>query len=168
VTGIQQRLAIFPGSFDPLTNGHLDVIHRAASLFDRVVVAVLINSAKQPAFSNEERVQMIREATSGSTNIDVDTFDGLLADYVRARGAVAVVRGLRTAVEFSDEWQIALTNRHLNPDCETVFLLPSVAHLFVSSRLVREVASYGGPLDGLVPPGVARRLSEQNRRGGPR
>jgi pantetheine-phosphate adenylyltransferase len=155
------RLAVFPGSFDPMTNGHLDMIGRAATLFDRVVVAVLVNASKQPWFSNDERVAMIRESIEGLPNVEVDTFGGLLADYVKARGAVAVVRGLRTAAEFSDEWQIALTNRHLNPACETVFLLPSVTQLFVSSRLVREVASYGGPLDGLVPPGVARRLAER-------
>ena len=153
------RIAIVPGTFDPPTNGHIDMIARSARLFDRVVVAVLVNSAKQPWFTADERVAMIREAVAGLPAVEVDTFEGLLADYVRMRGAKAVVRGLRTAGEFSDEWQVALMNRHLNDECETVFLLPSVANLFLSSRIVREVASLGGSLDGLVPPGVARRLA---------
>jgi pantetheine-phosphate adenylyltransferase len=153
------RLAVFAGTFDPLTLGHLDVITRAAALFDRLIVAVLVNPAKTPLFSLEERTTMIREVTADLPAVDVDSFEGLLADYVRRRQAAAVVRGLRTAAEFSDEWQVALMNRHLNPGCETVFLLPSASHMFVSARLVREIASLGGPLDGLVPPGVATRLA---------
>ena len=159
-----RRLAVVPGSFDPPTNGHLDIVRRSAALFDRVIVAVLVNSEKQPWFTAAERVDMMREAAAGIANVEVDTFDGLLADYVRLRGASAVVRGLRTAAEFSDEWQMALMNRHLNDGCETVFVVPSVPTVFVSARLVREVTSLGGSVDGLVPPGVARRLAERRRR----
>jgi pantetheine-phosphate adenylyltransferase len=153
------RIGVFAGTFDPLTNGHLDVIERAVMLFDRVVVAVLLNAAKTPIFSVDERIQMIRDVTSGMSGVEVDTFDGLLVEYVRKRQAAAVIRGLRTAAEFADEWQLALMNRHLNPACETVFLMPSAAHMYVSARLVREVASHGGPLEGLVPRPVAERLT---------
>ena len=159
-----RRLAVVPGSFDPPTNGHLDIVRRSAALFDRVIVAVLVNSAKQPWFTAAERVEMMREALAGMPSVEVEPFDGLLADYVRLRGASAVVRGLRTAAEFSDEWQMALMNRHLNDACETVFVVPSVPTVFVSSRLVREVSSLGGSVDGFVPPGVARRLAERRRR----
>jgi pantetheine-phosphate adenylyltransferase len=155
------RLAVLAGSFDPLTNGHLDVIVRTTRLFDRVIVAVLINPAKSPLFTVQERVAMIREATVRVPGVEVDAFDGLLAEYVRRRRATAIVRGLRTSTEFSDEWPIAMMNRRLNPDCETVFVVPSVEHLCVSSRLVREIASLGGPVDGLVPPTVAARLVER-------
>jgi pantetheine-phosphate adenylyltransferase len=159
-----RRLAVVPGSFDPPTNGHLDIVRRSAALFDRVIVAVLVNSAKQPWFTAAERVEMMREALIGTAGVEVETFDGLLAEYVRLRGASAVVRGLRTAAEFSDEWQMALMNRHLNDGCETVFVVPSVPTVFVSARLVREVSSLGGSVEGLVPPGVARRLIERRRR----
>ncbi|MEO7190525.1 MAG: pantetheine-phosphate adenylyltransferase [Vicinamibacterales bacterium] len=158
------RLAVVPGTFDPLTNGHLDLIRRSATLFDRVVVAVLVNAAKQPWFSADERVAMIRAETAEMPRVEVDTFGGLLAEYVRLRGASAVVRGLRTATEFSDEWQIALMNRHLNEKCETVFVMPSVETMFLSSRLVREVASHDGSIEALVPASVARRLRERQAR----
>jgi pantetheine-phosphate adenylyltransferase len=158
------RIAICPGSFDPLTNGHVDVIARSAKLFDRLIVAVVANPSKQAWLSVGERVDMAREvvaALPGSHAIEVVTFDGLLADYVRARGATAVVRGVRTVSEFADESQMALMNRHLVPDLETLFLVasPSVGH--ISSRLVREVAMLGGSLDGLVPGEVARRLARR-------
>ncbi len=143
------RLAVMAGTFDPLTNGHLDVIARAARLFGRVVVAVLVNPAKAPLFALEDRMAMIREAVAPIAGAEVDAFDGLLADYVKRRQASAVVRGLRTASEFADEWPVALMNRHLNPACETVFVVPSAATMHVSSRLVREIAALGGPVDGL-------------------
>ena len=155
------RLAVLAGSFDPLTNGHLDVIVRSTRLFTRVIVAVLVNSAKTPLFSVDERVAMIREATADVAGVEVDSFDGLLADYVRRRGAVAIVRGLRTSSEFSAEWPMAMMNRRLNAECDTVFVVPSVEHLCISSRLVREIASLGGPIDDLVPPAVARRLVDR-------
>lgn len=155
------RLAVVPGSFDPLTSGHVDVIQRSTRLFDRVVVAVLINPTKTPLFTVEERVAMIQEATVRIPGVEVDSFQGLLADYVQRRGAVAIVRGLRTATEFSDEWPVAMMNRRLNARCETVFVVPSIDHMCVSSRLVREIASLGGPIEGLVPPSVAPRLLER-------
>jgi pantetheine-phosphate adenylyltransferase len=155
------RLAVCPGSFDPPTNGHVEMIARAARLFDRVVVAVVANPAKQAWLPMDERLSLLREVIGTlpeAARIEVDTFQGLLADYVRAREATAVVRGLRSVSEFSDESQMAMMNRHLLPSFETVFLVaaPGVAH--ISSRLVREVASLGGPLDGLVPSAVALRL----------
>ncbi|SRR5579871_1410308 len=155
------RTAIFPGSFDPLTNGHVDVIRRSARLFDRVVVAVLVNAEKRAMFPLEERVSLIRESARDLPHVEVDTFSGLLADYVARRGAAAVIRGLRTASEFSDEWQMALMNRHLQPDLETVFLLPSAEFTYISSRLVKEIASLGGSLDGLVPEAVAAAFSRR-------
>jgi pantetheine-phosphate adenylyltransferase len=155
------RLAILPGTFDPITNGHLDVIVRATRLFDRVIVAVLVNPDKSPLFSLDDRLTMIREATTRVPRVEVESFDGLLAEYVRRRGATAIVRGLRTSAEFSGEWPVAMMNRRLNAECETVFVVPAVEHLCVSSRLVREIASLGGPIDGLVPPPAAARLAER-------
>lgn len=152
------RLAVVPGSFDPPTNGHLDMIARTAALFDRVVVALLVNASKQPIFTLDERVAMMREIVAALPNVEVDTFDGLLADYVRMRGASAVVRGLRTTTEYSEEWPMAQMNRHLNPACETIFLVPAPEHMPISARLVREIASLGGPLTGLVPPTVEAHL----------
>lgn len=152
------RLAILPGTFDPFTNGHLDVLVRSLRLFDRVVVAVLVNPGKSPLFGVDERMAMIAEATAGLPGVEVASFDGLLAGYVRQRGAVAVVRGLRGPGEFADEQPVALMNRHLNDACDTVFLVPSADRLFVAARLVREIASLGGPIDDLVPAPVAARL----------
>jgi pantetheine-phosphate adenylyltransferase len=153
------RLAVVAGSFDPLTNGHLDLIERGVKLFDRLVVAVLVNPSKQPLFTIEERTAMIRaEVEARGWRVDVDTFTGLLADYVRAKKAAAIVRGLRTAGEFSDEWPTALMNRHLEPGCETVFVVPAAGMAHISSRLVREIASLGGPIEGLVPERVASNL----------
>jgi pantetheine-phosphate adenylyltransferase len=154
------RVAVCPGSFDPLTNGHVEMIARAARLFDRLVVAVLDNPSKQAWFSVEERTAMLREvlgALPDCRDVEVDSFSGLLADYATRRSAAAVIRGLRTVNEFSDESQMALMNRHLS-GCETVFLVSGPAVSYISSRLVKEVAALGGPLDGLVPPAVAARM----------
>jgi pantetheine-phosphate adenylyltransferase len=161
------RLAVVPGSFDPPTNGHLDMIVRTAALFDRVVVALLVNASKQPIFTLDERVAMMREIVAALPNVEVDTFDGLLADYVRMRGASAVVRGLRTTTEYSEEWPMAQMNRHLNPACETIFLVPAPEHMPISARLVREIASLGGPLTGLVPPTVEAHLRRRFATGAP-
>jgi pantetheine-phosphate adenylyltransferase len=158
------RLAVLAGTFDPLTLGHVDLITRSRRLFDRVTVAVLVNPGKAPLFTVEERVAMIREATADVPGVSVDAFGGLLADYVRQQGAVAIVRGLRNASEFAEEQPMALMNRHLHPGCETVFILPSADRLHISSRLVREIASLGGSVEGLVPAGIAARLA---RRFGP-
>ncbi|HUL73033.1 MAG TPA: pantetheine-phosphate adenylyltransferase [Vicinamibacterales bacterium] len=156
------RLAVYPGSFDPLTNGHVDIIDRGLRLFDRIVVAVLTNPSKHPLFSPDERVAIIREVFAGQANVDVDMFDGLLVDYVRRRQATAIVRGVRVVSDFEYEWQMALMNRHLDGAIDTVFLMPSERFTYVSATLVREIAALGGPLAGLVPPAVEARLA--NRR----
>ena len=156
------RLAVVAGSFDPVTCGHIDLFTRAQALFPRVVVAVLSNPAKQPLFTVEDRVAMLREAVDEQGwAVEIDTFDGLLSDYVRRRGASAIVRGLRTAGEFSYESPIALMNRHLQSTCETVFVVPGAGVTHISSTLVREIASLHGPVDGLVPAGVAARLAQR-------
>jgi pantetheine-phosphate adenylyltransferase len=157
------RLAIYPGSFDPITNGHVDVIRRASRLFDRVVVAVLVNAEKQPFFSTAERVEMIRTAIADDSTIEVETFDGLLVDYAERRGAAAIIRGLRAIADFEYELQMALMNRRLNQRVETVFLMPSEAYIYTSSRLVKEVFMLGGSVQGLVPPVVEARLQARRQ-----
>jgi len=151
-------LAIYPGSFDPVTNGHLDLIERAAKIFTRLVVAVLRNTEKAPLFTLPERVEMLREVSSGFSNVEVDAFDGLLTDYARRRQAQVLLRGIRAVSDYEYELQMAMINRRLEPELETVFMVPAVAYSFVSSRLVREIARLGGPVSGLVPPSVERRL----------
>ena len=151
-------LAIYPGSFDPVTNGHLDLIERAARIFERLVVAVLRNTEKAPLFTLGERVDMLHEVTQAFSNVEVDTFDGLLVDYARRRQARVLLRGIRAVSDYEYELQMALLNRKLEPGLETVFMLPAVSYSFVSSRLVREVARLGGPVSGLVPPAVEQRL----------
>ena len=150
------RLAIVPGSFDPLTNGHVDVVLRTARLFDRVIVAVLLNTEKTPMFSAADRVAMIREVFSGQPNVEVDSFDGLLVEYARRQGAAAIVRGLRAVSDFENEFQMTLMNRHLEPGVETVFMMPSEQFTYLSSRLTKEVFRLGGSVHGLVPPAVER------------
>jgi len=154
-------VAIYPGSFDPLTNGHVDIIRRGARLFDRIVIAVLINLEKAPLFTVPERVDIAREAFAGHANVEVDTFDGLLVDYARKRGAGVIVKGLRAVSDFEFEMQMALMNRRLNPDVETVFMMPTQPYTFVSSRLVKEVVALGGSVHGLVPESVEKRLREK-------
>ena len=164
------RIAIFPGSFDPITNGHVDIIRRALRLFDGIVVAVLKNAAKQPHFTPDERVAIVREVFAGEPGVEVDAFDGLLVDYARRRQAAAIVRGLRAVSDFEYEMQMAHMNRHLSPTVETVFLMPDETNSFLSSRLVKEVFSLGGDVAAFVPPAVHRRLQETREaaRGGPR
>lgn len=162
------RLAVIAGSFDPVTNGHLDLITRSLTLFDRVTVAVLVNPAKQSLFTLDERVAMIRDVVSvRGLAVQVETFGGLLADYVRQTNASAIVRGLRTAAEFSSEWPTALMNRYLEPGCETVFIVPSASTMHISSRLVREIAALGGDVAGLVPDVVDARLRRRLAGSGP-
>ncbi len=155
------RLAIYPGSFDPLTNGHVDIILRGARLFDRIVVAVLVNPGKAPLFSARERVELAREVFADQPSVEVDTFDGLLVEYARRRKAAVIVRGLRAVSDFEYEMQMALMNRHLSPDLETVFMMPGEAYTYLSSRLVKEVFTLGGAVDALVPPAVDRRLKDK-------
>jgi pantetheine-phosphate adenylyltransferase len=154
-------LAIYPGSFDPLTNGHVDIISRGARLFDRIVVAILKNAEKQPLFSTDERVEIARSVFMQQRNVEVDTFDGLLVDYVERRKAQAIVRGLRAVSDFEFEFQMALMNQRLNPHIETVFMMPAEQYTYISSRLIKEVFSLGGRVHGLVPELVEERLREK-------
>ena len=146
-----QNVAIYPGSFDPLHNGHVDIIRRGSRLFDRIVVAVLLNIEKAPLFTVQERVEIAREVFRDNPNVEVDTFDGLLVDYARRKGAHAIVRGLRAISDFEYEMQMALMNRNLNPEVETVFMMPAETYTYVSSRIVKEVFALGGTVTNLVP-----------------
>jgi pantetheine-phosphate adenylyltransferase len=150
--------ALYPGTFDPPTNGHVDLITRGAKLFDRLTVAVLVNPVKNPLFTVEERVEMLKEATSSLDNVSVATFDGLMVEFARQQGASAVLRGIRAISDYEYEFQMALMNRRLAPEIETVFLQPAGRYSFVSSRMVKEVFSVAGDVTGLVPPNVLKRL----------
>ncbi|MBI5773014.1 MAG: pantetheine-phosphate adenylyltransferase [Verrucomicrobia bacterium] len=152
------RTVIYPGSFDPLTNGHLDVIQRAARLFDRVVVAVADNEGKAPFFTVAERRRLVTDAVKHLPNVEADTFAGLLVDYVERQGAGAVVRGLRAVSDFEFEFQLALMNRKLNERVETIFMMPKDTYTFLSSRLVKEIARLGGDVSSFVPPNVQKAL----------
>ncbi|MFN0122511.1 MAG: pantetheine-phosphate adenylyltransferase [Blastocatellia bacterium] len=159
------RRAIYPGTFDPLTNGHLDIIERSARLFDEVIVAILRNPGKSPLFSLDERVEMLNEILGARfTSVSVDTFDGLLVDYAQRRQAQAVIRGIRAVADYEYELQMAQMNRRLNPDLETVFLMSSAGYSYVSSRLIREVFSLGGSITGLVPDQVIERMRARQGR----
>jgi pantetheine-phosphate adenylyltransferase len=155
------NVVIYPGSFDPLTNGHLDLIERGARIFERLIVAILTNMEKEPLFTVGERVEMLREATRGMENVEVDTFSGLLVDYAMQKGARALLRGIRAFSDYEYELQMALMNRKLQPELETVFMMPRLSYTYLSSRLVKEVFRLGGSVKDLVPPLVARRLQEK-------
>jgi pantetheine-phosphate adenylyltransferase len=154
-------LAVYPGSFDPLTNGHVDIITRGARLFDRIVVAMLVNAEKAPLFSMAERVEIARAVFKNMPNVEVDTFDGLLVDYVQRRNAQVIVRGLRAVSDFEFEFQMALMNRRLNDDIETIFMMPAEQYTYISSRLIKEVFALGGRVHGLVPELVESRLRDK-------
>ena len=151
--------ALYPGTFDPPTNGHLDLIQRGSKLFDHLTVAILVNPVKNPLFTVAERVEMMEEATRPLGNISVSTFDGLTVEFARRIGATTVLRGIRAISDYEHEFQMALMNRRLAPEIETVFLQPAGRYSFVSSRMVKEVFSFGGDISGLVPPNVIKRLS---------
>jgi pantetheine-phosphate adenylyltransferase len=161
VTASTPRIAIYPGSFDPLTNGHVDIIRRGSRLFDRIIVAVLVNAEKSPLFTPAERVEAAREVFAPDANVEVDSFDGLLVDYAGRRGASVIVKGLRAVSDFEYELQMALMNRHLSPELETVFMMPSQGYTHLSSRLVKEVFALGGPIEAFVPTEVERRLAQK-------
>jgi len=159
----RKSVAVFPGSFDPITNGHLDIISRSLSVFDEVVIALLVNPEKRPLFTVEERVEMIGEAYAKEPRVRVETFSGLLVDYAVKVGASVIVRGLRAISDFEYEFQMALMNRRLEPRIDTVFLMAPEGYSYLSSRLVKEVSELGGQVKGLVPPVVERRLREKHR-----
>jgi pantetheine-phosphate adenylyltransferase len=153
--------ALYPGTFDPPTNGHIDLIQRGSKLFEHLTVAILKNPVKNPLFTVEERVEMLCESTSALGNVSVATFDGLMVDFARRLGATAVLRGIRAISDYEHEFQMALMNRRLAPEIETVFLQPAGRYSFVSSRMLKEVFSFGGEVSGLVPPNVLKRLKNR-------
>jgi pantetheine-phosphate adenylyltransferase len=158
------KSAVYPGSFDPFTNGHLDVVDRALGIFDKLIVAVAANPDKRkPLFTVEERMQLIRAAVKGRDRVEVTSFKGLTVEFARSRGATSLVKGLRAYSDFDAELQQALMNRKLAPDIHTVFLMSGFAHIFVSSSILKDIASYGGNVSDLVPPGVAKALKEKYR-----
>ncbi len=154
-------IAIYPGSFDPITNGHLDLVQRGSRLFDKLIVSILRHDAKEPLFTVEERMEMLREVVHVFPNVEVDSFDGLLVDHAAERSATALLRGIRAISDYEYELQMALMNRRLGPGLETVFLMSNEAYSFISSRLVKEVFSLGGNISGLVPPSVEARLKRR-------
>lgn len=154
-------VALYPGSFDPITNGHLDLIQRGSALFDKLFVAILRNDEKQALFSVDERIEMLREVVQPFPNVEVGSFDGLLVEYAAHCGASVIIRGIRAVSDYEYELQMALMNRRLRPDIETVFLMASEAHSFLSSKLVKEVIRLGGKITGLVPPSIEGKLRKR-------
>ena len=159
-------IAFYPGSFDPLTSGHVDIIERGARIFDEIIVAILANVEKTPLFSESERIEIIQDVFKGHSNVKVETFNGLLVDYAQRKHASVLVRGLRAVSDFEYEFQMALMNRHLAPGLETVFMMPAEQYTYISSRLIKEVFTLGGEITGLVPPVVEERLraKQQSKR----
>ena len=152
------KIAVYPGTFDPITNGHLDVIKRALKIFDRLIVLVAHHPEKNTLFSVEERLEMIKEVLKNMKNVEVDAYDGLLVDYVKKKNAIAIIRGMRAVSDFEFEFQMALMNRHLYPDIEILFLFPDERYTYLSSSLIKEVISLGGDVSSFVPPSVLERL----------
>ncbi len=161
---MSERIALYPGSFDPVTRGHLDILERASLIFDRVVVAVLENPSKSMLFSAAERVELLRASIDGNAHVEVGTFEGLTVEYARRVGAIAIVRGLRVTSDFENEFQMTLMNRRLNPDIHTVFLMTSFSNVFISSSIIKEVFRLGGRIDDAVPPASAEALRRKFQR----
>ncbi len=160
------RTAIYPGSFDPVTLGHLDIIRRASVMFDRLIVSVMHNQNKKPLFTVEERMAFLRRTTENLPNVEVASFDGLLADYARREGACAVVKGLRAVSDFEYEFQMALANRKLNPELDTVFLMTSAEYMYLSSSVVKDIAVHGGSIAGFVPDALEEEIVRRTRKEG--
>jgi pantetheine-phosphate adenylyltransferase len=158
------RIAIYPGTFDPITNGHLDIIERAIKMFDKVIVTIARNSAKNPLFSDKERLEMIRETVKGYKQVEVDSFEGLLVQYAAKQKATAILRGLRAISDFEYEFQMALTNRKLDDSVETVFLMPGERYTYLNSTIVREIARLGGDVNDFVPPVVQKAFAKKFKR----
>jgi len=161
---LKKITAIYPGTFDPVTNGHLDIIERASKLFDKVIITIAVNSSKKPLFTKEERLDMIKNVTKKFKNVSVDVFDGLLVSYAKKKKASVIIRGLRAISDFDYEFQIALTNRKLEPDVNTIFLMPSEKYSFLNSSLVRELASFKADVKQFVPDYVFRKLKEKYKK----
>lgn len=155
------RIAVYPGSFDPITNGHLDIIERASRLYDKLIVGVLSNGNKNPLFTSDERMQMIREVTKHLDNVEVDTFEGLLVDFANSKNATVIVKGLRTVADFEYEFQMALLNKTLNPEYETMFMMTNTKYSYISSSMVKELARFHGDLTGLVPCDIIEKIKEK-------
>lgn len=156
-----ERIAIYPGSFDPVTNGHLDIVERGLNLFDRIIVTILFNPGKTALFSVQERKAMLEESLRKFDNVEVDSFNGLLVDYAAQRGAQGILKGMRAVSDFEYEFQMALMNRRLNRDVQTVFLMTGLRWIFTSSSIIKEAARFGGNINGMVPPLVQRKLKEK-------
>ena len=156
-----QRIAVYPGSFDPVTNGHIDIVERGLKLFDKIIVAILHNSSKEFLFPVEERIEMIKMSFKTIPNIEVDTFDGLLVDYAKKKNANTILRGMRAVSDFEYEFQLALMNRRLSREIQTVFLMTGLRWIFTSSSIIKEAARYGGNIEGMVPPVVNKKLKEK-------
>lgn len=156
------RIAVYPGSFDPVTNGHLDIIERASRVFDKVIVGVLNNSGKSPLFSIEERVEMLESVTRHIKNVEIDSFTGLLVDFVKVKNASVIVKGLRTVGDFEYEFQMALLNKALNPEYETMFMMTDSKYSYISSSMVKELAGFGGNLTGLVPAQIISKINQKH------
>jgi pantetheine-phosphate adenylyltransferase len=158
------KIAVYPGTFDPITNGHLDILERALKLFDKVIITIARNTAKDPLFTEDERFSLLRQVTKKYKNVEVDCFEGLLVDYIRNKKANAIVRGLRAMTDFEYELQMALTNRKLNEKVETIFLMPNEKYTYLSSNMVREIARLHGDVGKFVPPAVCKALKQKNGR----
>ncbi len=154
-------VAVYPGTFDPITNGHIDIVERGLKLFDKIIVAILRNPAKKCLFTVEERKEMIETSLNGNPDVEIAVFDGLLVDYAKKRNAVAILRGMRAVSDFEYEFQLALMNRKLNREIQTVFLMTGLRWIFISSSIIKEAASFGGNINGMVPPIVSRKLKEK-------
>lgn len=156
-----KRIAIYPGSFDPVTNGHLDILERGLYIFDHVIMAILVNPSKNALFSVDERVEMLKESTRDIQNVEIDTFDGLLVDYAKRCNAAAILRGMRAVSDFEYEFQLALMNRRFNRDIQTVFLMTGLRWIYTSSSIIKEAARFDGDISGMVPPFVVKRIKSK-------